>query len=140
MESFDRLSRLSRRERAAFGVRAGLRVGAYFAVVAAALYPLVGRGERRAPGAIPLALGLLLGFLVAGVVFGILRPRVRDAYGAALLGAACVAPILFAVALALRGLTALNRSTGTALIAITLFVGGLLGTAAWRGWTRSASR
>ena len=139
MESFEELSHLSARKRAVFGLRAGVRLGAYFALAAAAIGLFLGRVEGQGPPAILLGVGVFLGFLLAGLIFGLLRPRVRNTPGAALLGAACLAPILFAGLLAMRGLAALRWSTGVAGLGIALLVGSLLGSMAWNGWTRTAS-
>ena len=139
MQSFEDLSHLSLRERVAVGLTGGARLGAYFAVVSVAVGLLLGRVEGGAPAVIPLAVGVLVGFLIAGITFGLLRPWVRDTPRAALLGAVCVASILFAAVIALRGFEAVSLGTAVGVLGVALLVGGLLGTMAWKGWTRRAS-
>lgn len=139
MQSFEDLSHLSVRERAALGLRGGARLGAYFAVASAAVGLFLGRVEGEAPAVIPLAVGVLVGFLIAGTIFKLLRPWACDTPRAALLGATCMVPVLFAVVIALRGFGAVSLSAGVGVLGVALPVGGLLGLMAWKGWTRTTS-
>ena len=139
MQSFEELSHLSVRDRAAFGLRSGARLGAYFAVVSVVVGLFLGRAHAEAPAVIPLGVGVLIGFAIAGLVFGLLRPWARNTPGAALLGATCLAPILFAGVIALRGFAAVSWGAGIRVLGSALLVGGLLGIMAWKGWTRTTS-
>ena len=138
MESFKELAGLSIRERVRFGARAGARVGAYLAALTGVAAAVVGRGAPDALPPVPTAAAVFLGTLAGGVVFALGRPSVRDSCGAALLGAACVAPTLSAVPVAARGPGGLSWGAALALGLAALLFGGLLGVMAWRGWTRQA--
>jgi len=63
-------------------------------------------------------------------------PSVRHSWGAALLGAACLAPTTYGVAIVGSGLSNLGWSLVLAIGAFTLILGGILGVMSWRGWTR----
>jgi hypothetical protein len=81
---------------AAAGARIGLRAAVFFSVLALAGWLVAGESafERRlgiGPGA--LILVYLFGGVPGGVVFALLRPRVRDAWSAALAGAATLLPV-----------------------------------------------
>jgi len=132
------LARLSWRERVRFGARGGARLGAYFAVLTGVTGALVRRGSPGGPSPVPMAAAVFAGMVVGGAVFGIARPRVRDSYGAALLGAACLAPTLVACSFAAYGTSALDARVLLGVGAVAFLVGGMLGVMAWRGWTRHA--
>jgi len=79
----------------------------------------------------------LSGLSVRGrVVFAVARPWVRDSWGAALLGAACLAPTVYRAMFAARGLSRLDWRLILVLGAVTFVLGSMLGLILWHGSTR----
>lgn len=136
MEHFGELARLPTRTRVTLGARAGERLGAYLGLLTFVIGALSRRASPDALAAVALAAAVFVGVVAGGVIFGVARPYVRDAYGAALLGAACVAPVFLAAAAAARGVRPVHWRPLLALGALSVVLGGMLGTMAWRGWTR----
>lgn len=135
---FKHLGGLSVRQRATFGARGGLRLGAYLAVLAALAAALSNPRAHLILAPVALAAAVLLGIMVGGVIFAVGRPWIRDSYGAALLGAAALAPTLFASRFAASGWAMLTWRGALRLAAVAFVVGGLLGIMAWRGWSRQS--
>ena len=136
MSDFRALGRLPWRERVAFGVRGGARLGAYFALLTGVADAFTQRGSPGGPAPIPMAAAMFAGMVIGGGLFGAGRPWVRDSYGAALLGAACLAPTVGASAFAAGGARALDVRVLLGVGAAAFLLGSMLGVMAWRGWTR----
>jgi hypothetical protein len=128
---------------AAAGARIGLRAAVFFSVLALAGWLVAGESafERRlgiGPGA--LILVYLFGGVPGGVVFALLRPRVRDAWSAALAGAATLLPVAAAVAAAQLGRSAWSARGALATLAASFALGSAWGAMFWRSRRRDAAR
>jgi hypothetical protein len=136
MDSVEEVAGFRLRDRVLFGLRAGARLGAYLAALTAVVAVVSGRVRGDTVSAIPAAALVFSGAVVGVVVLAIGRSSVRHSWGAALLGAACLAPTTYGVAIAGRSLSNLDWGLVLAIGAFTLILGAILGVMSWRGWTR----
>ena len=136
MKDFGELSQMSVRDRAAFGIKGGARLGLYLGSVALLAAVVVNRGSSSHVSPLPFALAVLVGITIGGIVFALARPRVRGALSAALVGALSIAPTLVIAPIAVKGFKLAWVALVWSLV-MSLLVGGMLGVMAWRGLART---
>ena len=136
MDRSDEVAGHCLRDRLLFGLRGGARLGAYLAALTAIAVVVSGRVRGDTISPIPASAFVFVSVVVGVVVLAIGRPLVRDSWGAALLGAACLAPTTYGAAIAGRGLANLDWGMVLAVGALTLILGSVIGVMSWRGWTR----
>jgi len=138
LESKSAFPQLSLRERAVRGVKSGLIIGVYFAILLA-IYSAIVRSPQSEFLSHPIAgaVRIVLAFAFAGAVFRVLQPTVTNTLGAVAVGILCTF-------IAVVGLTTALRGSRPSAYLVALLLGILSGTIGavimWRGWYRQASR
>jgi hypothetical protein len=138
LESKSAFPQLPIRERAIEGVKSGLIIGVYFAVLLA-IYSAIVRSPQSEFLSHPVVgvLRTVLAFAIAGSVFRVLQPTVTNTLGAVAVGILCTFIAVIGLTTALRG----SRPSAYLAALVLGVLGGTIGAVImWRGWYRQASR